>query len=614
MKISYNWLKWYVPAIPDAEKLAEAIVFHAFEVESVESHGEDFILDIKTLPDRNHDCLSHQGIAREVSAILDIPFVDPTPKYKIPVSKPTELKIDIQTPSCRRYIGRIVRNIKVGPSSEWVVKHLESIGQRTINNVVDATNLTMFDCGQPTHIFDLDKIKNMETLNSKLEIRNASAGEKIKLLTGEEKELNNTMTVISDGNGNALAVAGVKGGKFAEVDGGTTDIIIEVANFEPTSVRKTAKVLNIQTDSTKRFENDLSPELCDFAMKEISALIFEMNPEAVFEDIVDIYPKPQEIKTIEVTTEYINKKLGSQFSSNEIENVWTRLNIDYHRSENVFTITQPALRLDLCEPHDLVEEVGRIIGYEKIKPELPETNLKSQVNEIFYKTLAAKKYFIDQGYSEVMTYVFRDKGEVEVLKSASDKKFLRTNLKDGMNESLTLNTLHSALLGIDQIKIFEIGTVFLKDTEEIHVAYNEKKNIIEMTLDEFYTKNNIVVGDSYNELLSSTNCSLPSTHFSPWSSFPFISRDIAVWVPAGTQSDILKEIYQKGGTELLVRDPQLVDTFTKPASSAGGDGKTSYAFRLVFQSFERTLTDEEVNNVMSEISKKILENKDWELR
>src|SRR3989338_997273 len=181
MKISYNWLKWYVPEIPDlpaqagVDALAEAIVFHAFEVERVEplpplsptdsspqAEEQDWILDIKTLPDRNHDCLSHQGIAREVSAILNIPFVDPTPKYKIPVSKPTELKIDIQTPSCRRYIGRIVRNIKVGPSSEWVVKHLESIGQRTINNVVDATNLTMFDCGQPTHIFDLDKIKNME--------------------------------------------------------------------------------------------------------------------------------------------------------------------------------------------------------------------------------------------------------------------------------------------------------------------------------------------------------------------------------------------------------------------------------------------------------------------
>ncbi|MBP9821703.1 MAG: phenylalanine--tRNA ligase subunit beta [Candidatus Pacebacteria bacterium] len=612
MKISYNWLKWYVPQAPEVNALAEAIVFHAFEVESVEAHKDDFILDIKTLPDRNHDCLSHQGIAREVSAILNISFVDPAPKYKIPESKPTELSIDIQTPICRRYMGRIVRNVKVGPSPEWVVKHLESIGQRSINNIVDATNLTMFNCGQPCHAFDLGKTKEG------IIIRNANTGEKITLLTDEEKELTNTMAVISDASGNALAVAGVKGGKFAEVNNETTDILIEIANFDPTSVRKTAKALNIQTDSTKRFENDLSPTLAPYAMQELSALLVEMFPGAVFEDIVDIYTDVQEVKTISVSSDYINKKLGSNFSTEEIENVWKRLKFEYVKNEGEFTITQPALRLDLCEPHDFVEEVGRISGYDKIEASIPKLDWKPEINNVFYKTLAVKKHFIDLGHSEVMTYSFRNKGEVEMLKTASDKKFLRTNLKDGLTESLVMNTLNAPLLGIDQIKLFEIGTVFSKparttegvrsggDKEELHVAYNEKKQVIEMTLDEFCQKNNIVVGDSYGDLLSTKDYQLKTEKFTPWSLYPFITRDVAVWVPAGIESSKVYQVIKEQAGTLLVREPRLVDTFTK-------DEKTSYAFRLVFQSFEKTLTDAEVEPYTTAIYK-ALQNSGFEIR
>ena len=602
MKISYNWLKWYVPDAPEVNVLAEAIIFHAFEVESIDKHGNDFILDIKTLPDRNHDCLSHLGIAREVSAILDIPFVDPSLRYKIPqVSSRSDLKdpgskgptfprieIDIQTAACRRYMGRIVRNVKVGPSPEWVVKHLESIGQRSINNIVDATNLTMFNCGQPCHAFDLGKVREG------IVVRNANNGEKITLLTGEEKELRDTMAVISDTSGNALAVAGVKGGKYAEVTSITTDVLIEVANFEPISVRKTAKALGIQTDSTKRFENDFSPTLAPYAMRELSALIAESFPDAVFEDIVDIYPQPKEIKTVTVPVEYINKKLGSSFTPDEIENVWKRLQFDYVKEGSSFTVTPPAMRLDLAEPHDFVEEVGRIMGYDKLEAQLPILDWKPIVNDVYYKILAVKDYFVKQGYNEVMTYTFRDKGEVQVLKSASDKKFLRTNLSDGLVESLTQNTLNAPLLSIDTVKIFEFGTVFSKDKEELHIAYNEKKQITELTLDEFCAKNNIVVGDSYGELLSTKSYQLKAKSFEPWSPYPFITRDVAVWVPNGVESYQVHQVIKEYAGELLVREPRLVDTYTK-------EDKTSYAFRLVFQSFEKTLTDAEIESYTTAI-------------
>src|SRR3990167_2041545 len=162
MKISYNWLKWYIPEAPKAEKLADIVTYHLAEVESMEKKGDDTIFDINILPNRAHDLLSHQGVARELASLLDIKYVDPTPKYKVPESKPTKLKVEINTEKCRRDAARIVRDVKVGPSPDWVVKHLESIGQRSINNIVDATNIVMFDCGQPSHVFDMDKVKGLK--------------------------------------------------------------------------------------------------------------------------------------------------------------------------------------------------------------------------------------------------------------------------------------------------------------------------------------------------------------------------------------------------------------------------------------------------------------------
>ena len=183
MRISYNWLKWYVPEAPTPEKLVEVFNYHLCEVETLEKIGtgqnEDSILDLKILPNRAHDLLSHQGVARELASLLNIKYVDPTPKYKIPESKPTKLKVEINTDKCRRDAARIVRNIKVGPSPDWVVKHLESIGQRSINNIVDATNIVMFDCGQPSHVFDMDKVKG-----SKLDISASAGDEKILFFFG----------------------------------------------------------------------------------------------------------------------------------------------------------------------------------------------------------------------------------------------------------------------------------------------------------------------------------------------------------------------------------------------------------------------------------------------
>src|SRR3989344_8583521 len=162
MKISYNWLKWYISECQKPNELVNVFNYHICEVEGMEKIGEadnsDTVFDLNILPNRAHDLLSHQGIARELASQLGIAYKDPTEMYKIPESKPTKLKIELKTEKCRRYMGRIVRNVKVEPSPDWVKKHLESIGQRSINNIVDATNIVMYDCGQHCHAFDLDKL------------------------------------------------------------------------------------------------------------------------------------------------------------------------------------------------------------------------------------------------------------------------------------------------------------------------------------------------------------------------------------------------------------------------------------------------------------------------
>ena len=601
MLYSYNWLKWYIPDAPEVTKLADTITRHLFEVEEMSSKPDgDTVFDIKILPNRAHDLLSHMGVARELASLLNIKYNDPVAQYKIPESKPTKLIKTIESPNCRRYMGRVVRNIKIGPSPDWVVKHLESIGQRSINNIVDATNLTMFNCGPPAHVFDLRKVKDL-----KLQVRDAKKGETITLLGGGEKIMDESMMIIADDYGNALDIAGIKGGKYAELSDNTTDIILECANFDPTSVRKTAQALNIQTDAKKRFENDLSPELASYGMRELSALIAEMCPEAIFEDIVDVYPKKQEVQKLSFRTEKISKILGLPVSPDEIKDILNRYNMEYKEENGVFTITVPAMRLDLNIEEDAAEEIGRILGYDKVKPKIPKIEFLPKQNDTYAKIVWARNKLLNEGYSEVMTTSFKSKGKVSVMASASDKNYLRTDLTDGLKESLKLNQANAPLLGVDVVKIFEIGTAW-SPKEEMCVAYGDKKEVKEMTLDEFCK-------DMSADIKLEPKTQGPVSVFKMWPLYPFIARDIAVWVPEGVKSADVAKIIRENAGDIVIRGPELFDEFKKPASPAGGDGKVSYAFRTVFQSYERTLTDAEVNEIMAKITDKITE-KGWQVR
>ncbi len=594
-----------MPDVPTADKLVDIFNYHLCEVESIEKREDgDIILDLKILPNRAHDLLSHQGVARELASLLNIAYVDPTPKYKIPESKTTKLEVKIDTGNCRRYMGRIIKNVKVGPTPDWVVQHLASIGQRSINNIVDAANIVMFDCGQPTHAFDLDKVQGGVV------VREAKDGEALNTLDNKAVTFKNSNVIIADSK-NTLAIAGIKGGKIAEVDNNTKNIILECANFDSISVRKTAQALNIFTDARKRFENDLSPELAPYAMRELSSLIFEMCPEATFEDIVDIYPKKQESRKLSFSTDRVSKILGLKVSVDEIKDILKRYLFEYAEKAGKFEIVVLTMRLDLTIEEDMAEEIVRILGYDKVKGDIPKINFKPQVNKTRAKIMWARNKLLAEGYSEAMTYAFCNKGEVEVQNSASDKKFLRTNLSDGLKESIKLNQLNAPFLGSDKVQVFEIGTVFKKSGEEMHVAFGDKKGVKEMKLDEFISPPRLSGsppqkgGEEFPPQFGKEGAG--GGNFKMWSLFPFIARDVAVWVPENIKSaEVLKVIKENTG-DMVIRGPELFDEFKK-------DGKVSYAFRMVFQSYDRTLTDAETNEIMAKITSKIKENNGWQVR
>ncbi len=594
MLISYNWLKRYIKDIPNKGDLESLITFKVCELENVENlPNGDILFDLNILPDRAHDLLSHRGVAKEIASLLGLKLEED--KLEEIKTNPTKLEIDIKSPLCKRYVGRIVRNINVGPSPSWLVDLLGSIGQRSINNIVDITNFILFDTGQPVHTFDLSKL-----VSHKIVVRQANEGEKINLLSFDDKEgkrqteLSQKDLVISD-ECNALAIAGIKGGENSGVGLNTRDILIEVANFDSVSVRRTARKFGIMTDAVKRYENEISPNICKDVMDQISNLIKEVCEGASFEEIVDKYQEKPEIKKVCLEKKYVCKLLGTEITNEDIEKILNNYGYDYTKGDGGWEIIIPDRRLDIQGPHDLVEEIGRVYGYDKIEPVLPKIEQDKEDDFVWQMENMAKVKLIKDGYKEVYSSVFRNKGIISILSSASDKSFLRDNLTDGLKESIDLNIKNLPLLNLKEVKVFEIGTVFLKDKEEIRVAYGDKKGIIEKTLTDFISN---LTEEDKNISLNLDSINKKYDKFKPWSIYPFITRDISVWVGRDVDPKTLVDIYKELGGDLLIREPELVDQFAK-------DGRVSYSYRLIFQSFEKTLTDEEIKPITEKIYNKI---------
>jgi phenylalanyl-tRNA synthetase beta chain len=610
MKISRAWLQTYFEQpLPDAATLADALTFHAFEIESIETYKVqpstdatrlnlvDDVLDVKVTPNRGHDCLCHRGIAKEISAILNVPMrVDPL-RGTVELSPTTDMvSVEIKEPTlCSRYIAGYIRGVKVGPSPDWLREFLESIGQRSINNIVDATNFVMFNLGQPLHAFDAGELSDREERYA-IAVRKAKNGERVVTLDGKDYTLSDSMLVIADGHTDLpIGIAGVKGGAPAAIGETTENIVIESANFDGVSVRRTAQALKLRTDASSRFEQVISPELAAYGMRAVTELILELAGGELV-GFVDAYEQRPQKQEVSVSLAKINRVLGTMLHEADVEDAFARLQFAYAKQGGLFTVFAPFERLDLVIPEDLVEEVGRIIGYDKVPAiELPAFGSKPEVNQSFYSAEHTREGLISQGYSEVLTSVFADKGDRIVANKVDGvRPYLRATLVDGLKDAYERNVRNKDLLGLKDVRIFEIGTVWQKGNEVTMLGIADAQGVRETMLE-------MRTSGQYQDLPTSQ-----TTRYQPFSKYPFIVRDIAMWVPQDSQS--FTEVVTIFGehSQGLLRHVDLFDQFQK------GE-RISYAFHLVFQSFEKTLTDAEVNTIMENIYTAVKE-KGWEVR
>lgn len=604
MKISRTWLQTYFEApLPSVEKLDEALTFHAFEIEE----ARDDLLDVKVLPNRAADCLSHRGIAKEFSAILDIPLKNDPLRDLLPnFQKPGTLTIDIEDPKkCLRYMGAVVKGVRVGPSPAWLKEALEAVGQRSINNIVDATNYVMLNIGQPLHAFDAGKLE-MKDGKYTILVRGAKESEKITTLSGEDFTLPKGTLLITDAHSSqAIGIAGVKGGKSAEVSASTTDLIVESANFDGTSIRRIAQALRLSTDASQRFQNRPSPELAAYGMRDVLALITDIAGGEVV-GVVDEYPTHTDTnQPVSVTLEKISNILGSDFSREEVENAFARLGLETKTEGDTFTIMPPFERTDLAIPEDLVEEIGRILGYDKI-PATELSPISGTPDQARYRGIERMKdQMVEQGYIEVSTQSFAKKGDIALANPLDKAKpALRTSLEQNLQEALTQAKYYAPLVLApnEKPKLFEVGTVFPKEGEHIELRMTER-------VKEWGDKADVVDNLSVAKLEDYGKEYEPKRYelgvYKPFSAYPFIVRDIALWVPNTTDASDVENLIRKNASDLLVRLDQF-DRFEK-------EGRVSLAFRLVFESMDRTLTDEEVNGIMEKISV-ALRSADYEVR
>jgi len=659
MAYSYNWLKTYFDKeIPSPEDIENGIIFHSFEVEGMEKKGNDTLFDIKILPDRAHDCLCHTGIAGEVGAIFDLPkrsFPSDYGEIKTEFNSGNtarRLDVKIDCPDlCRRYIGRMVENVTVGASPAWLKERLESIGQRSISNIVDATNYVLFDLGQPMHAFDADKVKG------NIIVRRATEGEKMTTLDGKELCLTTENMVIADAEG-PLALAGIKGGNRAEVDANTKNIILESANFDPVNIRRTSAFVGVRTDASKRYENDFSPEVAGEAMDRLSSLLFEIAGKEALKigDKIDVYPNPAVQKVIEVKPVEINAVLGIEVPEAAMATILKNLDIVVEKNGDTLKLTIPFRRVDLGIKENVAEEIGRIYGYDKISPQLLDSKLEQGVereaNRRFRLANKIREILVKQGFSEVYGYTFVGQGEIEVANPlALDKPYLRTNLTDWIKDRLQFNLLN-ILFDTDPVKIFEMGHIFKKDGEKViettslclgiarrgvkpkiqegiksEMGETKEKIKADLIVPELSAGQEVSEADNVNNLsftvwegsfdelaknagafadadLDPFIC--PAKEYKKVSAYPRVIRDVALFVPEEVSPEEVMSAIKENSGPLLSEGPVLFDVFPK-------DGKKSLAFRQVFQSYERTLSDDEVNGIMDKVIS-TLEAKGWEVR
>lgn len=653
MKFSYTLLKNLATKLPDRAKFIEEFNSHAFEAEMV---GDDAV-EISIPANRYSDSASHWGIAKTAAAIFGgaVKFKVKSLKSEIKGKKPI---VQISSKSrCPRYLARYAELPRIPSSPEWLRNTLSACGLRPINAVVDIMNYVMLETGQPLHAFDASKIEGA------IEVRMAKQGEEIKTIDGGDYKLSSDDLVVADGHG-PLAIAGVKGGKRAEVVGYTKAIIIESANFEPVGVYKTSRSLNLFTDASSRFAHGLKPLLAEIAIQRAAELLKEIC-KAKIGELVDVnYAKPKRT-VLKFNIKEFNKLTGLELKEKQATDYLKRLGFDVKGK----LVTAPELRGDIERHEDLAEEIVNLYGYDRlpeVAPRVPMLSAKKE-DQVIVKE-KARDILRGFGLSEVYNYSFVSRKDLTTYADpkwwgaaplrnpiSADFQYLRPSLVSGMIKNGEDN-----LRFYDTVRIFEIGKVFKErdgKLEErlalgIMLATKKGNNFLELKgladqllrglgLMEFFfpaetwdmkyyeegsysriESEHYVVGRlgvvkdepsfAFAEIYMDELAPLLAgeKEYLPLSKYPAVERDISIAVDQEVRVGDVQDFIENESH--LLEDVDLVDWFDD--ENKVGAGKKSLTFRLVFQSEDRTLTDEDVGKEMEKIIADLREKFDVEVR
>jgi phenylalanyl-tRNA synthetase beta chain len=461
VKISLDWLSEFVE-LPERRALEARLPMLGLGVASSSAAGADHVLDLEVTTNRP-DCLGHLGVAREVAAAFGRAFVRPV--YSVPeTGKSVHEAVRIEVSDlegCARYCGRVIENVTVRPSPEWMTRRLEAVGVRPINNVADATNYVLMELGHPLHAFDLARLRG-----SRIEVRRARAGEKLQTLDGVERELAKADLVIADAE-RAVALAGVMGGADAEITPSTRRVLLESAWFEPVGVRRTAKRHGLHTEASHRFERGMDIAMAREAIDRAAGLIAELAGGEVLEGVVDVYPQRRMRSTIVLRSSEIRRILGTDVEPPSVTRSLTALGFSVEPEKDAsWRVIPPSFRLDVEREIDLVEEVARLHGYDvlplrlRAAPPSAERDLRREKELTVSATLTAL------GYREIIAPSMVDPAEnarftdaepVRLLNPLSQEATaMRSTPVPGMLRALRWNLDR----GQTDLRLFESGKIY----------------------------------------------------------------------------------------------------------------------------------------------------------
>ncbi|VAX40939.1 Phenylalanyl-tRNA synthetase beta chain [hydrothermal vent metagenome] len=484
MIVSWNWLQEYTSLDMSQDDLTHQLTMSGLNLEGVEQVGDDIAIDLEVTSNRP-DCLGHLGVAREISVLyhqpLNIPVAEP-----VTITEKTSAVTSVENQCvdlCPRYIARVVRGVKVAPSPEWLQKRLLSLGINPINNVVDITNYVLMECGQPLHAFDFDQLAG-----NRIVVRQATENEKIVAIDQKEYSLTTEMCVIADAE-KPVAIAGVMGGLETEISDKTTTVLIEVADFAPLTVRNSARCLSLHSDSSFRFERQIDVFQMDYASRRCCQLILELaGGELLDEPIFAGKPIEEERpQPIEIRYAQIPRLLGIPVSEEESHDILLQLGLTKTESNQAGTgkYLPPTWRRDLTREVDLIEEVARIHGYEKIPDDSPvpmglsKKSRRDRVNERVGELLTSMSFF------ETITLSFVDDEEYQRFTPHTHIKPLSVEHSSRKRENILRQSLIPSLLECRRenekkktfnAQLFEIAKVYLES------APGEDENRVEPTM------------------------------------------------------------------------------------------------------------------------------------